>query len=309
MTQPSFGGLPQPTGGRTWRRPALAAMLTAAMIVGAGPSLFGLPTVGATPRVARDFGYPPPDKTGRFVKSIVFPVAGKVWWTDTFGACRDGCRRHHEGQDLFGKKGLKLLAAVSGTIVALHHSRTGNSLQLRSDADGWYYSYLHINNDSPGTDDGHNAYRQAFAPHIALGSHVRRGQFIAYLGDSGNAETTSPHCHFEIRKPASGVWHSQAVNAAFSLRRAAKARARARVVAVPPGRPPMRQGDRGGRVVVLQRALNAVTGTHLVGDGQFGRATDRAMRNLQTWVKLTVDGVYGRRSQLVLRFIIAASGR
>ena len=45
-----------------------------------------------------------------------------------------------------------------------------------------------------------------------------RGQLIAYVGDSGNAESTGPHCHFELRKPsASGVWNSQAVNAKYSL--------------------------------------------------------------------------------------------
>ncbi len=31
--------------------------------------------------------------------------------------------------------------------------------------------------------------------------HVKRGQFIAYMGDSGEAETTDPHLHFELHRP------------------------------------------------------------------------------------------------------------
>ena len=155
----------------------------------------------------------------------------------------------------------KLVAAVSGTIAVLRHRSTGNSLYIRSDADGWYYGYLHINNDSPGTDNHRNLYSQAFAPHVRLGSHVRRGQHIAYLGDSGNAESTSAHCHFEIRKPASSVWHSQAVNAKFSLNAAKARRSGWTGVQAPSGQPPMRTGGRGEQgFCVATTALNAGAG-------------------------------------------------
>src|SRR5207247_9963384 len=30
---------------------------------------------------------------------------------------------------------------------------------------------------------------------------VKAGQFIAYMGDSGDAETTGPHLHFEVHRP------------------------------------------------------------------------------------------------------------
>ncbi len=163
------------------------------------------------------FGFPEPDMSGLYTKDITFPVEGTVSWSDTYGACRDGCSRVHEGQDLIGSKLQKLAACVDGTIVELRYGSDGNSLYLKSDLDGWYYAYLHINNDSPGTDDGANPYNWAFAPGIARGVHVRRGQHVAYMGDSGNAEYTVPHCHFEIRKPASSVWNAQAVNPKYSL--------------------------------------------------------------------------------------------
>ncbi len=239
----------------------------------------------------------------RYVKDIMFPVAGGASWTDTFGACRDGCRRHHEGQDLFNSKHQKLLACVSGTIVALHHGSDGNWLYIRSDADGWYYAYFHINNDTPGTDDGRNLYRYAFAPNVWQGVHVRRGQHIAYLGDSGNAEHTAPHLHFEIRKPATSLGASQAVNPKDSLRAAHQG---TKPPGAPSGSPPLRRDDSGPAVSGLQLALNIGTRIALRVDGAFGPLTEQAVQNLQRWNDLTVDGVYGPQSAHALRLALVA---
>jgi Domain of unknown function (DUF4214)/Peptidase family M23 len=193
-----------------------------------GSAAVGLPLVGVTipstlaslangPPQARAFGFPDPDLTSKITRDITFPVEGDVSWTDTYGDCRDGCSRYHEGQDLMGSKLQRLIACRDGVIVSLNHESSGNSLYLQDD-DGWYYAYLHINNDDPGTDDGANPIQWAFAPGVQQGSRVYRGQFIAYLGDSGNAESAGSHCHFEIRKPtAQGVWHSQAINPKYSL--------------------------------------------------------------------------------------------
>lgn len=260
---------------------------------------------GAAGARANAFGFPDPDLTGRYKKDINFPVEGSVRWTDTYGACRDGCARRHEGQDLMGKKLQRLLATVDGTVVALRHTDDGNSLYLESSTDGWYYAYLHINNDSPGTDDGRNSSGHAFAPGIVEGGRVRRGQHLAYMGDSGNAEATPAHCHFEIRKPAARVWDAQAVNPKYSLEAARASPSPSRPpspgVHAPAGIPFIRRGDAGSSVSALQSALNFGTGSRLVVDGQFGPATDLAVRNLQRWVGLVADGIYGPKSQWVLQ--------
>ena len=190
----------------------------------AAPLLLRVPSAFAqSDDGARAFGFPPTDLTTVVTRPIMFPVVGTVNWTDTFGACRDGCARKHEGQDLLGKKLQKLVACVDGTVVALRHESDGNSLYLE-DKDGWYYSYLHINNDTPDTDDGKNPMQWAFAPGLKEGDTVTKGQFVAYMGDSGNAEDGPAHCHFEIRKPTSkGVWSSQAVNPKASLKAATAA--------------------------------------------------------------------------------------
>jgi hypothetical protein len=104
------------------------------------------------------------------VRNIRFPVYGKVSYTDDFGAPR--AQGPHEGNDLMGSKLMPLLAARDATVKWIRVEDRGNLLILR-DADGWEYWYIHINNDTPGTDDG----------------------------DSGDAETTAPHLHFEIHRP------------------------------------------------------------------------------------------------------------
>ena len=139
------------------------------------------------------------------VRDIVFPVAGRNTYSDTFGACRSGCTRGHEGTDIMTPKLTPLVAARDSTVTWLKDTATpdgseGNYLMLR-DADGWEYWYIHINNDSPGTDDGANPAEWIFAPGIARGATVRAGELVAYAGDSGNAEGTGSHLHFEIHNP------------------------------------------------------------------------------------------------------------
>ncbi len=55
----------------------------------------------------------------------------------------------------------------------------------------------------------------------------------------------------------------------------------------------LRLGSRGDAVRVLQRGINNISGRGLTEDGVFGPATDRAVRDLQRWFHLTVDGVVG----------------
>ena len=141
---------------------------------------------------------------------IQFPVRGAVSYSDTWGACRSGCARAHEGTDIMGSRLQPLLAAVDGRIGWTRLD--GNNMLSLKGEDGWSYSYIHINNDSPGTDDGANPVEWILAPGVLPGSKVTAGQHIAFMGDSGNAEGTSPHLHFEIHKP-----DGSPVNPFFSL--------------------------------------------------------------------------------------------
>jgi TM2 domain-containing membrane protein YozV len=129
---------------------------------------------------------------------LTFPVRETVHYYDDFGGVR-----HHPGNDLMGDKLDHLLAANAGTITFARDDSSGHSgnMLILTGTDGWKYWYIHINNDTPGTDDGKNPTQWRFAPGIADGVKVKRGQFIAYMGDSGEAETTDPHLHFEVHRP------------------------------------------------------------------------------------------------------------
>lgn len=135
------------------------------------------------------------------VRTIIFPVIGSVTYYDDFGALRDNGTRSHEGNDLMGAKLIPLVAAVDGTVrVAYPQADYGYSITIR-DKDGYSYHYLHVNNDTPATDDGKGGGLNAYAVDIDDGAEVVAGQFIGWMGDSGNAETTQAHLHFEIRRP------------------------------------------------------------------------------------------------------------
>jgi peptidoglycan hydrolase-like protein with peptidoglycan-binding domain len=58
----------------------------------------------------------------------------------------------------------------------------------------------------------------------------------------------------------------------------------------------LRLGSRGDAVRILQRGLNTIAGRGLTEDGVFGLATLAAVRDLQAWFHLPVDGVVGSQT-------------
>ena len=158
--------------------------------------------------------------TAPVVVPMVFPVIGSVSYSDTFLACRSGCARQHLGQDLMSPRMRPLVAVFTGTVHSVRRETApggGNYLTLRGD-NGWSANYLHVNNDTPGTDDGRGTASYAFAPGIREGLRVVQGQLLGWSGDSGNAEGTAPHTHFELRK--GDPWSGVVFNAKPSLDRA-----------------------------------------------------------------------------------------
>lgn len=164
----------------------------------------------------------PPVSTTPVVVPMAFPVVGSVSWSNTFLVCRgSGCSRRHLGQDLMSAKMSPLVAAFSGTVTYLKRESyvgEGNYVSIQSADRVWTVNYIHVNNDVPGTDDGRGTGRYAFLPGLAVGSPVTRGQLVGWVGDSGNAEGTGPHVHFELRK--GNAWSGTVFNPYHSLRSA-----------------------------------------------------------------------------------------
>ena len=151
------------------------------------------------------------------MRPIVFPVLGATAYYDDFGAYRGDIATHfHIGTDLLGVKLQPEVAAATGTIthLVLDHPTAGWGVVITDD-DGWDYRYYHLNNDAPGTNDASNPEQWRLAPDLKLGDRVQAGQLIAYMGNSGDAEYSVPHLHFEIHGP-----DHKAVNPFPSLRAA-----------------------------------------------------------------------------------------
>jgi len=98
-------------------------------------------------------------------------------FVDDYGYAEDG-GGFHAGVDMFTPRGSPVYAPVGGTAVQYPNPAGGNGLELYGD-DGNRYYFAHL--DSYG-DTG----------------SVTAGMVVGYAGNTGDAESTSTHVHFEI---------------------------------------------------------------------------------------------------------------
>jgi murein DD-endopeptidase MepM/ murein hydrolase activator NlpD len=127
-----------------------------------------------------------------------------TYFHNTFGARRSSGRRH-KGNDLMAPKMTEVYAVGSGVVSTVSEGRTAGRWVEISHVDGWSSNYMHLNDDTPGTDDGRADWKFTVAPGIEVGAAVFAGQLIGYVGDSGNAEWTGSHTHFELRRNGKAV--------------------------------------------------------------------------------------------------------
>jgi murein DD-endopeptidase MepM/ murein hydrolase activator NlpD len=112
----------------------------------------------------------------------VFPVHGPSSFTNTFGAARAVVGWHH-GEDIFAPMGAPVLAVTEGTVFSVGWNDIGgNRLWLR-DTEGNEFYYAHLS---------------AFSPLAVDGTQVEAGDVLGFVGNSGDAQTTPPHLHFEV---------------------------------------------------------------------------------------------------------------
>ena len=139
----------------------------------AQPPLLGVPS-GLQPKLTAG-GY-------------VFPVYGPASFIDTYGAFRgDVAGNWHHGDDIFAPLGAPLLACADGIVFSVGWNDVGgNRLWLR-DSQGNEFYYAHLS---------------AFTPLAKNGHRVKAGEVIGFVGNTGDAEGTPPHLHFEVH-PAS----------------------------------------------------------------------------------------------------------
>ena len=120
---------------------------------------------------------------------------------DTYTQARAGGARIHDAIDIMAAEGTPVIAAAPGRVEKLFFSNGGGGITayLRSSDQRWIYYYAHL---------------QGYAPGLAEGQQVRRGQLIGRVGHSGNANPAGPHLHFAILRmnPGERWWQGTAIN-------------------------------------------------------------------------------------------------
>jgi len=112
----------------------------------------------------------------------VFPVLGSSSFGDTWGAARTTVGWHH-GVDIFAPRGAPIVAVADGVLFSVGWNAIGGRRLWLRDREGNYFYFAHLS---------------AFAEVAADGARVLAGTVIGYVGDSGDAEGTPPHLHFEV---------------------------------------------------------------------------------------------------------------
>jgi hypothetical protein len=127
-----------------------------------------------------------------------FPVVGNVSYIDDFGDPRPQGR--HEGNDIMSVRHQPAVAFEPGRVEKWAHSKQAvpSCMLVLHGKSGMTYWYIHLNNDLGPTNDNDGGCRKAYAPGLRTGQHVRRGQLVGFVGDSGDANGIQPHLHFEV---------------------------------------------------------------------------------------------------------------
>jgi len=113
-----------------------------------------------------------------------FPVSGLTSRAvqSGFGAQRDSGTRSHEGIDIFAPRDTPVVAVTDGIAYTDTNGLGGNVVWLRDGLIGaTRYYYAHLD-------------RWAIDGSV----RVREGDVLGYVGNTGNARTTSPHLHFGV---------------------------------------------------------------------------------------------------------------
>ena len=138
-------------------------------------------------------------KHSEFLESMVFPVKNIMsHFYDDWGEIRGNGKRVHEGIDIRAQKGSPIVAIADGRVNTISYSESSGYYIAIDHQNGWLSLYVHLDDDINGNDNL-GGWDTAFADGIYLGGEVIARQTIGYVGDSGNAEGTVPHVHFEVR--------------------------------------------------------------------------------------------------------------
>lgn len=162
-----------------WRTAMVVALLSTLGVVSAAT----LADRRAKPR-AVTVPVPPADPLAG--RGLIIPVKGvtREKLRDNFLDRRG--RRIHNALDIMAARGTPVVAAGDGTVAKAYRHPLGGLCVYQYDEDGEYvYLYAHLD---------------SFAPGLAAGAPLRRGDLVGYVGSTGNAPERAPHLHFAMAK-------------------------------------------------------------------------------------------------------------
>jgi peptidoglycan LD-endopeptidase LytH len=122
---------------------------------------------------------------------LMMPVEGIApgQLVDTYNASRSGGRSHN-ALDIMAPRGSLVVSATDGVVEQLHRSSLGGITAYVRSMDGnrvYYYAHL-----------------DSYAPGLANGQRLQRGDPIGRVGSTGNANAAWPHLHFAVYRMAAG---------------------------------------------------------------------------------------------------------
>jgi murein DD-endopeptidase MepM/ murein hydrolase activator NlpD len=118
---------------------------------------------------------------------------------DTYGDTRSD-ERSHGAIDIAAPSGTPVIAAADGELVKFHESERGGITIYQLTTDKRFVLYY--------------AHLQRRADGLNVGSVVRKGATIGYVGDTGNAGVGNFHLHFSIAivRDPKRIWDSTNIN-------------------------------------------------------------------------------------------------
>jgi murein DD-endopeptidase MepM/ murein hydrolase activator NlpD len=127
----------------------------------------------------------PPTVTPKLTAGgYVFPIYGPSGYGDTFGAPRgDVSGGWHHGDDVFAPLGAPVLAVASGTVFSVGWNEVGGWRLWLRDSGGNEFYYAHLS---------------AYTSLAVNGRHVNAGEVLGFVGNTGDAQGTPFHLHFEV---------------------------------------------------------------------------------------------------------------
>ena len=218
----------------------------------------------------------------------VFPVYGEASYTNTFGAPRANTGWHH-GEDIFAPLGAPILAVADGIVYSVGWNDVGGLRFWLQDEAGNEYYYAHLS---------------AFSPLAVNGAQVRAGDVLGFMGNTGDAEHTPYHLHFEIH-PASMLYLGyDGVVPPYPYLNAWKRLVDLSLTAVSGWAPPISDSSRApkpGAILIQARDISSATGLE-------PGSLRRAMRALpESGAEGSLDGLVGAGRE-ALRALARASG-